>query len=149
MKLIIDIEPRYCKDMRSDVKGLYYEAINRIIEAVSNGIPYDEKPQGDLVSRGALKKHIAETFEIEEKIDKKWAMGLKYSLKIIDKAPAVEPQISPEVLNQFAKYVATHERPQGEWITIDAFVVKCSVCGVESFATPFCPRCGADMRDKE
>ena len=35
---------------------------------------------------------------------------------------------------------------QGEWITIDAFVVKCSVCGVESFATPFCPHCGADMR---
>ena len=37
------------------------------------------------------------------------------------------------------------ERPQGKWITIDAFVVKCSVCGVESFATPFCPCCGAKM----
>ena len=36
-------------------------------------------------------------------------------------------------------------RPHGKWITIDVFVVKCSVCGVESFATPFCPRCGADM----
>lgn len=41
---------------------------------------------------------------------------------------------------------ALEERPQGEWLTIDAFVVKCSICGVESFATPFCPRCGADMR---
>lgn len=38
------------------------------------------------------------------------------------------------------------ETQQGEWKPIDAFVVKCSVCGVESFATPFCPRCGADMR---
>ncbi len=41
MKLIIDIEPRYCKDMESDVKELYYEAINRITEAVRNGKPYD------------------------------------------------------------------------------------------------------------
>lgn len=46
MKLIIDIEPRYCKDMDSDVKGLYYEAINRITEAVRNGIPYEERPHG-------------------------------------------------------------------------------------------------------
>lgn len=38
------------------------------------------------------------------------------------------------------------KRPHGKWITIDVFVVKCSVCGVETFATPFCPRCGADMR---
>lgn len=41
------------------------------------------------------------------------------------------------------------ERPTGEWKQIDAFVAKCSVCGVESFETPFCPRCGADMRGKE
>ena len=40
-----------------------------------------------------------------------------------------------------------YQRPHGKWITIDVFVVKCSVCGVESFATPFCPRCGADMRE--
>ena len=43
MKLIIDIEPRYCKYMYSDVKELYYEAINRITEAVRNGQPYEEK----------------------------------------------------------------------------------------------------------
>ena len=42
-----------------------------------------------------------------------------------------------------------YKRPQGEWIRIDAFVVKCSVCGVESFETPFCPLCGADMRGEE
>ena len=43
----------------------------------------------DLISREALKKHIAEIFEVEEKYDKKWAMGLKYSLKLIDNAPTV------------------------------------------------------------
>ena len=41
MKLIIDIEPRYCKDMQSNIKELYYEAINRITEAVRNGVPYE------------------------------------------------------------------------------------------------------------
>ena len=49
MKLIIDIEPRYYKNMRSEVKELYYEAINRITEAVSSGIPYDERPQGEWI----------------------------------------------------------------------------------------------------
>ena len=49
MKLIIDIEPRYCKYMDSDVKELYYEAINRITEAVRNGIPYEEK-QGEWIT---------------------------------------------------------------------------------------------------
>ena len=51
---------------------------------------------------------------------------------------------------QLAKWLEDYkrllgERPHGKWITIDVFVVKCSVCGVESFATPFCPRCGASM----
>lgn len=63
MKLIIDIEPRYCKNMHSDVKGLYYEAIDRIIEAVSNGIPYDERLQGDLINREDLKKALHNFFD--------------------------------------------------------------------------------------
>lgn len=49
MKLIIDIEPRYCENMRSEVKALYYEAVNRIIGAVSNGKPYEEKQTGEWI----------------------------------------------------------------------------------------------------
>lgn len=45
MKLIIDIESRYCEDMDSEIKELYYEAISRIKEAIRNGIPYEEKPK--------------------------------------------------------------------------------------------------------
>ena len=48
----------------------------------------------DLISRSALKKHITEIFEIEEKHDKKWALGLRYSLKLIDNAPTVEPDVN-------------------------------------------------------
>lgn len=58
------------------------EALDMAIKALK-----EEKPQGDLISREALKKHITEIFDVEEKIDKKWALGLKYSLKIIDNAP--------------------------------------------------------------
>lgn len=44
------------------------------------------------IDANALKKHITDIFETEEKIDKKWAMGLKYSLKIIDLAPTINPE---------------------------------------------------------
>ena len=40
MKLVIDIEPRYCEDMDSGIKSLYYEAISRIKDAVRTGKPY-------------------------------------------------------------------------------------------------------------
>lgn len=91
----------------------------------------------DLISREALKKHILEIFEEEEKIDKKWAMGLKYSLKVIDKVPTIE------------------ERPQGEWIkwnfktfgAMGDWEYKCSNCEkVYGGEYNFCPNCGADMR---
>ena len=52
MKLIVDIEPRYYKNMRSEVKELYYEAINRITEAVSNGTPYEDRPRGKWIIDG-------------------------------------------------------------------------------------------------
>lgn len=52
MKLIIDIEPRYYTNMHSEIKELYYGAINRITEAVSNGIPYEERPQGKWAKTG-------------------------------------------------------------------------------------------------
>lgn len=65
-------------------------------------------------------------------------------------APLTEIDNAPTVPNEYMRgYEAAereYKRPQGEWNPIDAFVVRCSVCGVESFATPFCPKCGADMR---
>ena len=67
MKLIIDIEPRYCKYMYSDVKELYYEAINRITEAVRNGKPYEERPQGQWVRKEEI-IHLLE----------RWSDGYSY-----------------------------------------------------------------------
>lgn len=90
--------------------------------------------RNDLISREALKRHITEIFEREEKIDKKWAMGLKYSLKLIDNAPTVEYPFYQEAY-QTGYEEGKNERPQGEW--------KCPECGEGLFA---CPNCGADMR---
>ena len=130
MKLIIDIEPRYCKNMRSDVRELYYEAINRIIEAVSNGKPYEDNPQGDLISRNALKKSFAETTYIRFTAD----MGQggyemfseKEIEKIIDRAPIVTPEITVE--QAIAKIQETdllfkHNKMLKEWADI-----RCAYC---------------------
>lgn len=92
----------------------------------------------DLISREALKNHIIDIFDEEVKHDKKWAMGLKYSLKIIDKALTIE------------------ERPQGEWIkwnfktfgAMGDWEYKCSNCEkVYGGEYNFCPNCGAQMKE--
>ena len=68
-------------------------------------------------------------------------------LKYIDNTTTVEPHISPKVLNQFAKYVAKHERPKGEWSNCGENLFICSACGIISCCKGnFCSECGADMR---
>ena len=63
----------------------------------------------DLISRSDIKDHIGELLLVYSGAELANAI-----LNAIDNAEPVEPYISPEVLNQFAKYVAEHERPQGE-----------------------------------
>ena len=140
----------------------------------------------DLISREALKE------EISDKIDERYRWDSKLTVcefktivgDIIDNAPTVEypfyqeayqtgyeegkneRPLSPEVLNQFAKYVAEHERPQGEWIEkrideqygnpphgyLTRYQWECSVCGDSPYYSNdihtlnYCPNCGADMR---
>ena len=93
---------------------------------------YKEKPQGDLISRSALKKAISEKLGIY--IDGTFNNRLLFD--IIDNAPTVEI-------------------PKGGWILVghDDTVnfYKCSICGYEEHDNftkhyYFCPHCGADMR---
>lgn len=89
-------------DENSIVKWKNDEKDEWKVAEISDLIKAYERPKGDLISREDLKKHVAETIEIEEKIDKKWAMGLKYSLKLIDNALTIDPtcqnfrQVEPE-----------------------------------------------------
>ena len=50
---------------------------------------------------------------------------------------------------------ASTNRPQGEWIEVDDYFIrcKCSICGWEShkyeddvYGMPYCPNCGAKMK---
>lgn len=116
---------------------------------------------GDL---DALKDAINKIIDEEIKIDEKWAMGLKYSLKIIDNAPTVFSCNACKNMgneqecvdcHDYSNYVHYDERPQGEWITggkdvtgqyfYDEFI--CNQCfTVVTNKSNFCPKCGADMR---
>ena len=96
MKLIIDIDDNVFTrlfDNGVDTSSDDREVIDR---AVRNGMPY-EIPQGDMISREALKEAINKIIDEEIKIDEKWTRGLKYSLKIIDNAPAVEEIEKPSI----------------------------------------------------
>ena len=56
MKLIIDIS----KEKYEWIKNNNPNAdTNSIVGVVANGIPYEERPQGDLISRSELKKEIS------------------------------------------------------------------------------------------
>lgn len=95
----------------------------------------------DLISRSALKELIQKCYNQTSTV--------KSILLLIDNASTVEPYISPKVLNLFAKYVAEHERPQGEWIEQKnyPFCYECNQCGTENtHKANFCEYCGADMR---
>ena len=123
----------------------------------------------DLISREALKKDIDNL-----RLFKPW---VREEIKAhIDNAPTVEPEkiaianvsfdenklkeiVQTEVIDKInsGELVLKDERPQGEWITVKqdtmlgTFEVKNKVCNKCNHATkyeyPFCPWCGADMRE--
>lgn len=45
-----------------------------------------------LIDANALNEKIQGVVEREMPIDEKWALGLRYSLKLIDNAPTVTPE---------------------------------------------------------
>jgi len=66
----------------------YYKDGNDLYEYSTDSFSLSEA-KGDLISREALKAKIQEIVEKEMPIDEKWAIGLRYSLKVIDNAPTV------------------------------------------------------------
>ena len=127
MKLIIDIPEEIVTAIQNGQDYRY-----DIHTAIAQGI--EVSTDDDLISREALKKHIAEIVETEEKIDKKWAMGLKYSLKIIDNTPTVDTYTIEDVRDLIG---LLEKRPTGKWIK------KVDDVG---FISHICSNCGADMQ---
>jgi len=106
------------------------EALDMAIEALK------AQPCEDCVSREAFKCEVERIASEEEKEDKRWTAGLRYSLTILNNLSSVTPA-----------------RKQGKWIDD-----KCSVCGKgieDLISSPewyrneepnFCPYCGADVQ---
>ena len=151
MKLIIDVEKDYYEMLKYNVEhGQEYKPF----EIIANGIPYEEGPQGDLISRKALKRDICNYLASFMNGD-----VIGNIVKIIDNAPTVEYTFE----EAFQKTVCDNKlycpsRPRGEWICKEEYddypnkkVCECSECGrvicISHNNFPnFCENCGADMR---
>jgi len=106
----------------------------------------NKENNNDLISREALKAKIQEIVEKEMPIDEKWAIGLRYSLKVIDNTKPVEYPFYQEAY-QTGYEEGKNERPQGEWGKHG----ECPFCSyVRQWEDDkFCGNCGAKLRGKE
>ena len=68
MKLIIDIDDKDYEKLKDGHIPF------RILDVIQNGIPLEQ-----------MRSEIEQIADEEQKHDKKWAIGLRYALKIIDK----------------------------------------------------------------
>ena len=152
MKLIIDVNETYFKQLQTELKNNpEYPNLDYCQIIIASGKPYEERPQGDLISRSALISAIekGEGISWERYGDNEVCVRKKY----IDNAPTVEPEelikpiaeikceISEEEKQRIIEILRKEkpkliklepERPQGEWIkepngrTTDIY--RCSVC---------------------
>ena len=113
---------------------------------------YEKKPQGDCISREALKEDFDVAFFYDEDDYKK-------ALRIIDNASTVEMNALPKI-HYDRGFIAGYEkskaeRPQGTWLKSGngKTTFFCSECGREIDTKPFTRpdnfpfcHCGADMR---
>ena len=87
MKLIIDIDDKRIKGIKLLAKeqdiATPYPTLEQII---ANGIPLDK-----------IRAMIERIADVEQKHDEKWAMGLRYAVKIIDKYRGSDTDEMPEV----------------------------------------------------
>ena len=109
-----------------------------------------ECPQGDLISRAALKQEILPLLSLEERI----VIESK-----IDNAQGYEQEVylDETSLNHYIEGYREarkfFERPHGEWIDrmADKGYVECPFCHkqITGGDLNFCVKCGADMRGEE
>jgi len=85
--------------------------------------------------------------------------GLEDAIDVIDNAPTVDAypfEQVQELINlnqQFAQEIENMKkalnlkRPQGEWIQLNDYDYRCTICGNTMMDKwDYCPSCGADMR---
>lgn len=133
------------------------QAINKLHETgwlIEHDKEMTTRPQGDCISREALKEAISKVVTEERKEDERWAAGLRYALTLIDNAQAIslpDEQIAWEQGYEAGLAQGKQDRQKGEWLfKHNSSDIWCSVCD-ENFdeipqAFNFCPNCGAKMK---
>ena len=118
MKLIIDIDEELYKAYKGRPPMLGDAGIDMIVQAIATGKPSEERPQGDIISREALKEELEEI--ISGNPASIFTDGIVRALKAIDNAPAVDAYPFEQVqelvkLNQqFAQEIENLKRSQGD-----------------------------------
>ena len=139
MKLIINIPDELYNQLREDHS---YNSAKIAYRELMNGIPYEERPQGDLISRDALIKWIDDSVSKYGHIYSTdtlnmWGLFKDY---LINFAPTVEPEPVSErqkralaivdaltekrLINVMERgclrrsIILEPERPQGEWVLV-------------------------------
>ena len=139
MKLIIEIDEYYFEIIKHDFEtGADYKPF----EIIANGKPYEERPQGDLISRQDAIDALEEQLDYLQMLNKnenptakgKW-YGVNWARNTIADLPYKQ-----------------NERPQGHWIVESELkcLYYCSNCRSNGNRNqPFCGWCGADMRGEK
>lgn len=149
MKLIIEI-PEMAYDAYKEWHKNKVATVEQSL--IANGIPYEEKPQGDSISREALKKWVDDSISQycnQYSTDMLNMFGL--FKEVIDNAPTVEYTFE----EAFQKTVCEQRlycpaRPQGEWKKLWS-TFECPFCDKRVIGTDlnFCCKCGAKLTGSE
>lgn len=133
-----DITPKEASEILSHYTDLGYgiiiegEDTSKIKQALSlarktltNGTPYEERPQGDLISREALKANMKKA---EEQADT-FEMLVEFYEQIIDNAPTVvvDCKNCDGYEAGYSAGVRDTERPQGEIFPMELVAGKCPI----------------------
>ena len=152
------------------LKGIVFNGFDRTTRKERQALDLaikalEERPQGDLISREALKKAIEQI--AQDYVDDNFFWAKLFDL--IDNAPTVEANSIIDGLNNeiddlsenLAWYInernrlLKERRPQGEWIIVKdkkwGDNVKCPFCEKELAGTDlnFCCKCGARLTGSE
>lgn len=106
MKLIIDIDEEDFNLIRDNIKS--YSLADKLFGAVKDGIPYEERPRGDTISREALKAEVALMFGDKTHITESVC-------ELIDNAPSDEIKSTKDLINNIAGFDVSGIKPLPEY----------------------------------
>lgn len=151
-----DITPKEAIANLNHIYGMVAPDIQRSLDVAIKAL---ERPQGDCISREALKNDISE--KLCDKFDK-WSKTITVSefeavvIDVIDNAPPVEAFTLEDMQNNYDagvdSVIGKYDKAKGEWIDYsDEGYVECPFCGSATTCDDnkdelhYCWNCGADM----